>query len=223
MKLRNIRGQVQRSQNFLGDVLALDERDQAERGPALLADDLKPAAHPSIRKSSDRDIHHKAEGQHDGKGARAVVADEGQGHADDGEEASGTTRIQKRRIFPLPVRLYLVQSWRVARTPHFNLTEVKHVAASPDAILLSKTRARIFFSTPRLAAKAATRMLSELTESAFIETKFQNLDICDVYAYQGTPPITAMVAGTEMACRAWSCWFRSTHWNSRSVPPEERR
>ena len=121
--------------------------------------------------------------------------------------ANRTTRIQKRRIFPLPVRLYLVQSGRVARTPHFNLTEVKDVAASPDAILLSKTRARVFFATPRLAAEAAIRMLRELTESAFVETKFQNPDICDVYAYQATPPITAMVAGTEVACRAWYVKF----------------
>ena len=95
----------------------------------------------------------------------------------------------------------------MARTPHFNLTEVKDVAASPDAILLSKTRARVFFATPRLAAEAATRMLRELTESAFVETKFQNPDICDVYAYHATPPITAMVAGTEMACRAWYVKF----------------
>jgi hypothetical protein len=68
---------------------------------------------------------------------------------------------------------------------------VKNVAASPDAILLSKTRARFFFATPRLAAEAATRMLKKLTESAFVETKFQNPDICDVYAYQAIPPISA--------------------------------
>jgi hypothetical protein len=80
--------------------------------------------------------------------------------------------------------------------------QLEDVAASPDAILLSKTRARAFFATPQLAADAATRMLRELTESAFVETKFQNPDICDVYAYQATPPITAMVAGTEIACRA---------------------
>lgn len=104
---------------------------------------------------------------------------------------------------PLPHRLYLVQSLSVARLPHFNLKEVKDVARSPDAILLSKTRARVFFATPGLAAEAATRMLKELTESAFVETKFQNPDICDVYAYQATPAIPAMVAGIEVACRAW--------------------
>jgi hypothetical protein len=83
------------------------------------------------------------------------------------------------------------------------LKEVKTIAASPDAILLSKTRARVFFATPRLAAEAATRMLTELTDSAFVETKFQNPDICDVYAYQAALPITAMVDRTEVACRAW--------------------
>jgi hypothetical protein len=83
------------------------------------------------------------------------------------------------------------------------LAEVKKVAASPDAILLSKTRARVFFATPRVAAEAATRMMRELTDTAFVETKFQNPDICDVYAYQAIPPITAMVAGTERICRAW--------------------
>lgn len=46
-------------------------------------------------------------------------------------------------------------------------------------------------------------MLGELPETAFVETKFQNPDICDVYAYQATPPITATVAGTERACQAW--------------------
>ena len=91
----------------------------------------------------------------------------------------------------------------MVRSPHFNLKEVKGIAASPDTILLSKTRARVFFAMPRLAAEAATRMLSELTEGAFVETKFQNPDICDVYAYQATPPITAMVAGGEILCRAW--------------------
>ena len=48
---------------------------------------------------------------------------------------------------PLLVGLYLVQSLHVARSPHFKLTEAKNVAASPDAILLSKTRARV--SSPR--------------------------------------------------------------------------
>lgn len=89
------------------------------------------------------------------------------------------------------------------RTPHFKLEEVKLVAASPDAILLSKTRARVFFATPRAAAEAATRMLRELNEAAFVETKFQNPDICDVYAYQATPPIMGMVAGAERSCQAW--------------------
>ena len=91
----------------------------------------------------------------------------------------------------------------MVRSPHFKLTEVKNVAAHPDAILLSKTRARVFFATPRLAAEAATRMLRELTESAFVETKFQNSDICDVYAYQAIPPIPALVAGVETICRGW--------------------
>jgi hypothetical protein len=33
---------VHRGQDLFGDVLALDERDQAERGLAFLADDLDP-------------------------------------------------------------------------------------------------------------------------------------------------------------------------------------
>src|ERR1035437_8708167 len=104
----------------------------------------------------------------------------------------------------------------MARLPHLNLGEVKGIAESPDAILLSKTRARVFFATPGLAAAAATRMLIELTESAFVETKFQNPDICDVYAYQATPAITAVAAGTEMACRAG-------YGSSRFAPLEEGR
>jgi len=80
---------------------------------------------------------------------------------------------------------------------------VKAFVAFPDAILLSKTRARAFFSTPRLAAEAAVQMLRELTEEAFVETKFQNPDVCDVYAYQPRQPILARLAGAEVACRAW--------------------
>ena len=46
-------------------------------------------------------------------------------------------------------------------------------------------------------------MLDELTEASFVETKFQNPDICDVYAYQSSPPIMARVGSAEIACRAW--------------------
>ncbi len=81
------------------------------------------------------------------------------------------------------------------------------MAESPGAVLLSKTRARAFFSTPLSAAEAALRMFTELTENAFVETKFQNPDICDVYAYEAQPPIMALVAGREVTCRCWYVKF----------------
>jgi hypothetical protein len=41
VKLWDFGGQVHRGQDLLGDVLALDEGDEAERGLALLTDDFK--------------------------------------------------------------------------------------------------------------------------------------------------------------------------------------
>jgi hypothetical protein len=42
MQLGDVRRQVHRSENSLGDVLGLDECDEAELGVALRADNLKP-------------------------------------------------------------------------------------------------------------------------------------------------------------------------------------
>ena len=42
MKLRDVGGQVHGLEDLLGDILGLDERDQAERGLALRAENLKP-------------------------------------------------------------------------------------------------------------------------------------------------------------------------------------
>jgi len=42
VKLWDFRGQVHRGQDLLGDVLALDEGDEAERGLALRTENLDP-------------------------------------------------------------------------------------------------------------------------------------------------------------------------------------
>jgi hypothetical protein len=93
------------------------------------------------------------------------------------------------------------------RRPHFKLAEVKVVASSQDGIVLSRTRARIFFATPVEAIESAARMFAELREDAFVETKHQNPDICDIYVYEPDPPIAARVAGSDTLCRAWYVKF----------------
>src|SRR5450759_1761785 len=46
VKLWDVGGQVHRGQDLLGDVLGLDECDEAERGLALRAEELKPESFP---------------------------------------------------------------------------------------------------------------------------------------------------------------------------------
>jgi hypothetical protein len=50
-------------------------------------------------------------------------------------------------------------------------------------------------------------MFEELKADAFVETKHQNPDVCDVYAYEAEPALSAIVGGAEVQCRAWYVKF----------------
>jgi hypothetical protein len=50
-------------------------------------------------------------------------------------------------------------------------------------------------------------MFSELTENAFVETRHQNPDLCDVYVYEADPPIIARIGDSEASCCAWYVKF----------------
>ena len=93
------------------------------------------------------------------------------------------------------------------RRSHFKLADVKAVAATADGIVLSRTRARVFFASPVEAMESAVRMFAHLREDAFVETKHQNPDICDIYVYEPDPPMVARVAGSDTLCRAWYVKF----------------
>jgi hypothetical protein len=54
MKFRDLRRQVHRLEDLLGDGLGLDERDEAKLGVAFLADDLEPECFSE--KFSPRDV-----------------------------------------------------------------------------------------------------------------------------------------------------------------------
>lgn len=78
---------------------------------------------------------------------------------------------------------------------------------------MSRTRARVFFASPVEAIESAVRMFAELREDAFVETKHQNPDVCDIYVYEAEPPLAARVAGSDVLRRSWYVKF--------TLPPEE--
>ena len=69
-----------------------------------------------------------------------------------------------------------------ARTPHWDIVEVKALAAKGQ-LVLSRTRAVDFFETADVAVATAKQVIAGLTVSRFAETLVQPAR-CDVYGVQ---------------------------------------
>jgi hypothetical protein len=85
--------------------------------------------------------------------------------------------------------------------------DVKDVAVKPDGIRMSLTRALEFFPSEAAAKAAAFQMFASLTEQMFVETKHQNPDVCDVYAYVANPPIESVVNEVLVFRSGWYVKF----------------